>query len=173
MAAIVRAELDALGYPHETDGAGNVTVRLAGREGSARSMVLAAHMDEIAVVVTAVNDDGTLAIDRSGGLNLSKIGELANGLAYDKGRPENGILLSGTVESTLKLGLAHGASVKLSGTDSPLVVISKTPMPAEVGDRVLVLGSIVDKPGENMIGAETSMRRAVWSRMSVKLGNER
>ncbi len=60
--------------------------------------------------------------------------------------------------------------MQLSGTDSPLVVISKTPMPAEVGERVLVLGSIVDKPGENMIGVETSMRRAVWSRMTVNLG---
>ncbi len=75
LAAIVRAELDALGCPHETDGAGNVTVRLAGREPNARPMVLAAHMDEIAVVVTAVNDDGSLAVDRSGGMSLIKIGE--------------------------------------------------------------------------------------------------
>ncbi len=102
--------------------------------------------------------------------NLAKIGEMAAGLAYDQERAGDGILLAGTVESALKLGQAHGVGVQLSGTDSPLVVLSKTPMPAEVGERVLVLGSIVDKPGENMVGVETSMRRAVWSRMTVNLG---
>ena len=102
-------------------------------------------------------------------LNLIKIGEMAASLAYDQERTDNGILLAGTVESSLKLGQAHGASVQTSGTDSPLVVLSETPMPAKVGDRVLVLGSVVDKPAENMVGVDTSMRRVIWSRMTVNL----
>ena len=102
-------------------------------------------------------------------LNLIKIGEMAASLAYDQERTENGILLAGTLESSLKLGQAHGAGVQLSGTDSPLVVVSKTPLPAKVGDRVLVLGSVVDKPAENMVGVDTGMRRVIWSRMTVNL----
>jgi hypothetical protein len=103
-------------------------------------------------------------------LNLIKIGEMAASLAYDQERTDNGILLAGTVESSLKLGQAHGASVQLAGTDSPLVVLSETPMPAKVGDRVLVLGSVIDKPAEKMVGVDTSMSRVIWSRMTVNLG---
>ena len=102
-------------------------------------------------------------------LNLIKIGEMAAGLAYDQERTDNGILLAGTVESSLKLGQTHGASVQLIGAESTLFVLSKTLMPAKVGDRVLVLGSIVDKPAENMVGVDTSMRRVIWSRMTVNL----
>jgi putative aminopeptidase FrvX len=75
LAAIVRDKLDGLGYAHETDGAGNVMVRLQGRDQHARSLAMAAHMDEIGVVVTRINGDGSLAIARSGGTHLTKIGE--------------------------------------------------------------------------------------------------
>ncbi len=72
---VIRSILDEMGYAHETDGAGNVSVRLEGREPEARLCVLAAHMDEIAMVVTAVHEDGSLSVDRSGGLYPCKIGE--------------------------------------------------------------------------------------------------
>jgi putative aminopeptidase FrvX len=75
LAAIIRAELDGLGYAHETDGAGNVIVRLQGRDQHARSLAIAAHMDEIGLVVTGIHDDGSLAVARSGGTHLTKIGE--------------------------------------------------------------------------------------------------
>ena len=101
--------------------------------------------------------------------NLIKIAEMAASLAYDQERTDNGILLAGTLESSLRLGQAHGASVQLAGSDSPLVVVSETPMPAKVGDRVLVLGSVIDKPAENMVGVDTSMRRVIWSKMTVNL----
>jgi putative aminopeptidase FrvX len=75
LAEVVRTVLTDLGYEHETDGAGNVTVRLPANDADARPMVFAAHMDEIAMVVTAVEDDGSLRVDRSGGLYPAKIGE--------------------------------------------------------------------------------------------------
>lgn len=75
MAQLVRAELDALGYAHETDPAGNVLVRIAGSAADGPLCCLASHMDEIGMVVTQVHGDGTLSVDRSGGLFPWKIGE--------------------------------------------------------------------------------------------------
>ena len=57
---VIRSLLDRLGYAPETDGAGNVCVRLEGRKPDARLAILAAHMDEIGMVVTGVNEDGSL-----------------------------------------------------------------------------------------------------------------
>ena len=102
-------------------------------------------------------------------LNLIKIGEMANNLAHDPERTHDGILLAGTLESTLDLGETHGAAVQPLEIDSPLVVVSKTPITAKLGDRILVLGSLVDEPAENMVGVDTSVRRVIWSRMTVNL----
>ena len=88
LAEVVRGVIEDLGYTHETDGAGNVTVRLAGKDAGARPMIFAAHMDEIAVVVTAIEDDGRLKVDRSGGLYPGKIDE-------------------GTVTGVLSMGSMH------------------------------------------------------------------
>jgi putative aminopeptidase FrvX len=75
MAGIVRRELDTLGFTHETDGAGSVLVRLDGRSPDAPLCCYASHMDEIGVVVTAVEPDGSLRVNRTGGLMPWKIGE--------------------------------------------------------------------------------------------------
>ncbi len=75
LAAIVREKLDELGYSHQTDGAGNLTVRLEGREEDGPLCVLASHMDEIGMAVTRIEADGVLRVDRSGGLYPWKLGE--------------------------------------------------------------------------------------------------
>ncbi|MBN2309939.1 MAG: M20/M25/M40 family metallo-hydrolase [Candidatus Hydrogenedentes bacterium] len=74
-AEIVRGKLAAMGYAPETDPAGNVLVRLPGRDAGLGTMAMAAHMDEIGMVVTAVDDDGSLRIAPSGHLMPWKIGE--------------------------------------------------------------------------------------------------
>ncbi|MHC5038400.1 MAG: M20/M25/M40 family metallo-hydrolase [Planctomycetota bacterium] len=74
-ASLVRGKLDILGLAHETDAAGNVLVRLPGRKPDAGTVIYAAHMDEIGMVVTRVEPDGTLRVDRSGGLYPWKLGE--------------------------------------------------------------------------------------------------
>lgn len=75
VAAVIRHTLDGWRLPHETDAAGNVLVRLPGRRPDAPLCILAAHMDEIGVVVTGVEADGRLRVDRSGGLMPYKLGE--------------------------------------------------------------------------------------------------
>lgn len=71
----VRRHLDKLSYAHETDAAGNILIRLEGRDPQASLCVMAAHMDEIGVVITHIEEDGTVHVDRSGALAPYKLGE--------------------------------------------------------------------------------------------------
>jgi putative aminopeptidase FrvX len=75
VAAVVRENLDELGYTHETDGAGNLLVRLPGLNPQAPLCCLASHMDEIGMTVSRIHANGDLAVVRSGGLYPWKIGE--------------------------------------------------------------------------------------------------
>ncbi|MCL4832275.1 MAG: M20/M25/M40 family metallo-hydrolase [Caldilineaceae bacterium] len=75
IAGIVRAKLDAIGVAHESDGSGNILVRLAGRESDGPLTCYAAHLDEIGMVVTRIEANGDLRVDRSGGLHPWKLGE--------------------------------------------------------------------------------------------------
>lgn len=75
IAAIVKHRIETLGYNPEVDAVGNVFVRLDGQEPAAGTCILAAHIDEIAFIVTEIQPDGSLSITRSGGLHPWKIGE--------------------------------------------------------------------------------------------------
>lgn len=75
MAALIRAKLRGWSYEPQTDAAGNVFVRLAGREPDAPLCCIAAHIDEIGALVTALEPDGALRVDRSGQLAPWKLGE--------------------------------------------------------------------------------------------------
>lgn len=100
IAALVRAELDALGYAHTTDGAGNILVRLPGRRPEAPLLCLAAHIDEIGMVVTNVEADGTLRVTRSGGLYPWKLGEGPVEILGDHG----------SIQGILAMGSTHTAT---------------------------------------------------------------
>lgn len=75
LAEIVRTKLTELGYQPEGDGAGNVFVRFPGQNPQAPLVCLAAHMDEIGFVVTRIEGDGSLQLQRNGGLYPWKLGE--------------------------------------------------------------------------------------------------
>lgn len=100
IAAVVRAELDALGYAHTTDSAGNVLVRLPGQKTDAPLLCLAAHIDEIGMVVTNVEADGVLRVTRSGGLYPWKQGEGPVEILGD----------TGSVRGILSMGSTHTAA---------------------------------------------------------------
>ncbi|MHC4598110.1 MAG: M20/M25/M40 family metallo-hydrolase [Planctomycetota bacterium] len=101
-AALIRKKLEAFDYTHETDGAGNVIVRLVGQKSDLDSVIYSAHMDEIGMVVTAVEEDGTLEVNRSGGLYPWKIGE----------RPVEVIGDFEIVPGILSMGSVHTPSVR-------------------------------------------------------------
>ncbi len=71
----IRDRLAGLGYIYETDVAGNVLVRLKAKNPNGSLTIMAAHMDEIAMVVTAITPNGRLRVTNSGGLVPSKLGE--------------------------------------------------------------------------------------------------
>jgi putative aminopeptidase FrvX len=75
LAQIVAEKVATWGYVHESDGAGNIWVRLEGQVSDAPLCCLAAHMDEIGVVVKHIEPDGRLRVGRSGGLFPWKLGE--------------------------------------------------------------------------------------------------
>ena len=105
LAGVVRKKVTAFGYSPETDGAGNVIVRIPGKRSKAAPMILAAHTDEIAMVITSVNHDGSLCADRSGGLHPWKLGETPVDIIGDQG----------TVQGVLSFGSTHRPDVKGPG----------------------------------------------------------
>jgi putative aminopeptidase FrvX len=100
VAQIVRRKLETWGYDPQTDGSGNVLVRVPGRQPDAPLCCLAAHMDEIGVVVTQIEPDGSLRVDRSGGLHPWKIGEGPLEIVGDEG----------TIVGVLSMGSGHASS---------------------------------------------------------------
>ncbi len=73
----VAAHAQRLGCVHETDARGNLLLSLpgAGRLPDAPEIVVMAHLDEIALLVTRVEGDGRLVVTNLGGLYPWKWGE--------------------------------------------------------------------------------------------------
>ena len=105
IAAVIRGKLDGWGYGHETDGAGSVLVRLEGSDPDAGVMCLAAHTDEIGLVVIRVEPDGSLLVGPSGGLLPWKIGE----------RPVDVLGDHETMTGIVSMGSAHSLSAGEGG----------------------------------------------------------
>ena len=129
LATVVGEHLAKMGYPGEVDPAGNVVVRLEGREQTAPPAVLAAHMDELAASVTRIDADGGLRVCRSGGLFPFKIGEGPVEIVGD-GEPLLGVLSMGSTHT----GEAEHRSV---GWKDVRIITGLSPQQlAEAGVRV-------------------------------------
>ncbi|MHA1968064.1 MAG: M20/M25/M40 family metallo-hydrolase [Candidatus Hodarchaeales archaeon] len=63
------------GYNPVIDYAGNVYIQISGTQDSEETCCLAAHIDEIGLMVTKINSDGTLDVERVGGTLTWKFGE--------------------------------------------------------------------------------------------------
>jgi putative aminopeptidase FrvX len=98
IAQLIRNKLDTWGYEHRTDEAGNVIVRVEGRQPAAPLCCINAHLDEIGMVVTRIEPDGSLRVDRSGGLYPWKLGEGPIEIVGD-GEPIIGVLSMGSTHT--------------------------------------------------------------------------
>lgn len=98
IAAIIRADIEAMGFAAETDPAGSLLVRIDGRNKNTPSVMLAAHMDEIGMIVTRIEPDGRMRVVNSGGLRPWKIGERSLDVLGD-------IM---TVKGVISMGSVHG-----------------------------------------------------------------
>ena len=75
MAGFLAERLAKMGCTPEVDPAGNVMVRIDGESGDRPVHCIAAHIDEIGLVVTGIESGGTIRVDRLGGLLPWKLGE--------------------------------------------------------------------------------------------------
>jgi len=157
MAVAVRRHLDALGYAHETDAAGNIMVRLDGRDAQAPLGVMAAHMDEIGVVITHIDDDGTLHVDRSGALAPYKLGERPLCFVGDNDETIIGVISFGSGHtSSFDQGIAW-ENVRVITGFSKAQLIEKGIRPGSTGVP------IAEGRGPLLLGDENDPMVAAWT----------
>ncbi|MDA0748582.1 MAG: M20/M25/M40 family metallo-hydrolase [bacterium] len=75
MADAIKQKITDLGAHPKQDLQGNVWTEIPGKDPNAGPVAMASHMDELAMVITAIEPDGRLRITRSGGLHPWKLGE--------------------------------------------------------------------------------------------------
>ena len=68
VAAAIRAHLDRAGVAHETDRLGNLAASFPGAAPDAPSVMVFAHMDQLGFVVSRIEPDGFLRVERLGGV---------------------------------------------------------------------------------------------------------
>jgi putative aminopeptidase FrvX len=114
----LQRHVDRLGLTSEVDAKGNLFVWLGDRA-QAGNLVVAAHMDEIAMIVRGVMEDGSLTVSAMGGLLPWKIGEGPVLLLAPE--PMNGVLSFGSIHTD-----DPGSSVRQAekeGLDWPLATV--------------------------------------------------
>ena len=111
LAAVVRQRIEAMGLTCETIAGIGLLVRIGGQHQDTPPLMLAAHIDEIGLVVTGIEDDGRLRIDRSGQLKPHKLGEGPVDLIGDG---------DDIVPGVVSFGVGHptGGSAPGSGSDA-------------------------------------------------------
>lgn len=147
--------LEAWGYAPQRDGCGNVWVRIEGRMANQPLIGYAAHMDEIGLVVHAVEPDGRLRVSRSGGLFPWKLGEAPVEILGDHA----------TVTGVLSMGAGHGASGQGIEWANVRVLTGLTPAQlAEAGVRPGSLGvPLRSHCGPVLFGDPTDPLVAAWT----------
>ena len=96
MIAELRKMVKARGFASEADQAGNVLVRIPGKDPTGPVTVLAAHYDEIGMIVTGIAANGDLSVSNLGGLKPPKAGECAVTVLSDRGTDVTGIFSMGS-----------------------------------------------------------------------------
>ncbi|MHA2295087.1 MAG: M20/M25/M40 family metallo-hydrolase [Candidatus Hodarchaeales archaeon] len=100
------------GYNPKKDQIGNVYVQIPGQIDSEKTCCLAAHVDEIGLMTTKINPDGTLEVERVGGTLTWKLGE----------RPVEIIGENNTIQGIIAMGSGHsGDKVNLEWKDVKII----------------------------------------------------
>ncbi|MEZ4864071.1 MAG: M20/M25/M40 family metallo-hydrolase [Caldilineaceae bacterium] len=156
IATVVRTILEEIGYRHTTDSAGNILVRLPGAQPTAPLVCYAAHIDEIGMVVTNVEADGSLRVSRSGGLYPWKHGEGPVEILGDHGSI-TGILSMGSTHTATGNKAIEWSDVRvLTGLTSPeLAAVGIRPGSAGVPVRTVCGPYRLGGNDDPLIGAWT------------------
>lgn len=102
--------------------------------------------------------------------NFDTIGQLAADAWKETDADRRGILLAGTVSRAASQGKGHSAEIELSGAGGTVPVLSDQPLSLAEGDRVLVLGSIVQDAAEKLADFGPSQAKVVWVGLTLKIG---
>lgn len=88
-------------------------------------------------------------------------------------RESNGIVLTGSVQQAEQEGELYAIRLMLQGSGKSVTVFSLQPPdpPLAQRDRVVVLGSIIDSPRDNLAGYAGRMPQVVWGGLPVKLAS--
>ncbi len=108
---------------------------------------------------TAKNPQKVALLDSAAGKWLSFAGR----------EKPSGIVLVGAVSKVAKHGKLFEQQMTIPGEAEPVSVFSATKPTAAEGDRVMLLGSVVDDPAANIPGYTGNQAAAVWSGPSLKL----
>lgn len=157
MAQIIRDKLDAIGFAHETDGAGNVLVRIEGQQPDGPLVCYAAHMDEIGMVVTSITAEGDLLVDRSGGLFPWKLGEGPVEILGDNGSATGILSMGSTHRPDAATQSVTWKDVRIITGLSPdqLVEVGVRPGSTAVPTREMCGPVIFGDPADPLVGAWT------------------
>ncbi len=144
------------------------------------------QLAELADVVTFINvpaedssiwtrKEATIRILQEAGADRDRakaIGRLAGEWLRNNNRDINGVLLAGTVQELARQGPLYQTKIVLFGNPTVVHVMSQKRTPFQPQDRVLVLGSIIDHPRQQLIGYEGHQPQVIWGGLPVKLVND-
>lgn len=129
-------------------------------EGDARDGRLADRRQAIRTILKRLGD-------QPGGTD--QIGRLAGALLENKQPSQGGVLLAGTAGRVATQGRLRGAMVRLAAHGGSVSVLSDRPLPFAAGDQVIILGSIVSNPAEELVGYSGSKPLVVWTGTAIRL----
>jgi len=101
--------------------------------------------------------------------NVREIVKHCPGVLANPPRPEAGVLLVGYVESSKPVDKLFELRLSVPNATQKVLVLSPRGSLAARGDLALVLGSVVNEPGQNVIGYAGTEPQAVWAGLIAKL----
>ena len=104
----------AMGYTPDVDAKGSVLVHLEGQNSSGPRVLVTAHMDEIALMITKIEDDGKIRVAAYGGVYAWKWGE----------GPVEIMTLNGLLPGVLSFGCIHTNDEKSVAEYMPVTIRS-------------------------------------------------
>ena len=141
---IITKHVSAYADEIKTDALGNLIVR---KKGAGKKIMLAAHMDEIGIIVTFIDEKGFLRFSAVGGLNKQDI-------LYSRVRFENGITgVIGTEEDNKdriisKMFIDIGAKSR----EEAQKLVSLGDMAVFEGDMRILNGKVISKALDDRVG---------------------
>lgn len=139
----VATHAERLGCVHSTDARGNLLIAPPGQSIPEKpDVVVMAHLDEIALIVTGIDDDGRLVVDKMGGLFPWKWGEGPISILAGDGTL-TGILSFGSIHTNSPLSAAHRAKENALTWDMTRIFTGLAPRElaargVQVGSRVVL-----------------------------------